>query len=52
MQSTLVFPDLTKIANFWWINADVGRTQGVCHVTHIFLGSSLGNVYLCQVSLF
>ena len=25
-------------------NADVSRTQGVCHVIYIFLGSSLGKV--------
>ena len=27
-------------------NDDVSRIQGVCHVIHIFLGSSLGKVKL------
>ena len=44
MQSISVFFDITKIADFWWKNADVSRTQGVCHVIYIFLGSSLGKV--------
>ena len=44
MQSIPVFPDITKIADFRWKNADVSRTQGVCHVIHIFFGSSLGKV--------
>ena len=25
-------------------NADVGRTQGVCHVIYSFFGSSLGKI--------
>ena len=33
-----------KFANFRWKNADSGRTQGVCHVIHIFLGPSLAKV--------
>ena len=37
-----------QIAKFVFIigekNADVSRTQGVCHVIHIFFGSSLGKV--------
>ena len=37
MQSVLVFPDITKIA-------DVSRTQGVCHVIYIFCESSLGKL--------
>ena len=32
MQSILVFCDILKIADFWWKNADVLKTQGVCHV--------------------
>ena len=32
MQSIPVFPDILKIADFWWKNADVSRTQGLCHV--------------------
>ena len=36
MQSITVFLDITKIAYFWWKNADVIRTQGVCHVIYVF----------------
>ena len=43
MQSISVFLDITKFADFWWKNADVSRSQ-VCHVIHIFFGSSLGKV--------
>ena len=39
-----VFLDIVKFANFRWKNADVSRIQGVCHVIHIFFGSSLGKV--------
>ena len=31
-----VFLDITKVADFQWKNADVSRTQGVCHVIYIF----------------
>ena len=51
MQFISLFLDITKVADFWWNNADVSRTQGVCHMIYIFLGSSLGKVQLCQVSL-
>ena len=44
MQSISVFLDITEFADFLWKNADVSRTQGVCHVIHIFFGSSLGRV--------
>ena len=44
MQSIPVFPNITKIANFWLKNADVSRTQGVCHVIYVFFESSLGKV--------
>ena len=44
MQSLSVFFDITKIADFWWKNADVSRTQRVCYVIHIFFGSTLGKV--------
>ena len=44
MQSIPVFPDVTKIANFWWKNADASRTQVVCHVIFVLFGSSLGKV--------
>ena len=44
MKSLSVFLDITKVADFQWENADVSRTQGVCHVIYIFFGSSLGKV--------
>ena len=34
----------SKICRFPVKNADASRTQGVCHVIHIFFGSSLGKV--------
>ena len=46
MQSTTVFPDILKIADFRWKNA-VSRTQGVGHVIYVFFRSSLGKVHLC-----
>ena len=36
--------DITKIAEFGWKNADVSRTQGMCHVIYVFFESSLGKV--------
>ena len=44
MESISVFLDISKFADFLWKNADVRRTQGVCHVNHIVFGSSLGKV--------
>ena len=44
MQSVYVFLDITKVAGFQCKNDDVSRTQGVCHVIFVFLGSSLGKV--------
>ena len=44
MQSIFVFLDITKVADFWWKNADVSRTQELCRVIYIFFGSSLGRV--------
>ena len=44
MQSIPVFLDITKYADFRRKNAYVSKTQGVCHVTDIFFGSSLGKV--------
>ena len=44
MQSISVFLDITKFANFWWKNADVSRTQRLCHVIQIFFESSPGKV--------
>ena len=50
MLSIYVFLDISKFADSRWKNADVSRTQDVCHVIHVFFGSSLVKVYLCQVS--
>ena len=44
MQCISVFFDIRKVADFWWKNADVSRTQGVCHEIYMFLGSSSGKV--------
>ena len=40
----ICFLDIAKFADFRRKIADVNRTQGVCHVIHIFFGSSLGKV--------
>ena len=32
-----VFPDITKIGDFWWEIADVSRIQEIRHVIHAFL---------------
>ena len=37
MQSVSVFLDMTNVADFRRKNADVSRTQEVCHVINIFL---------------
>ena len=50
MQFISVFLDIAKFPDFWWKNADISRTEGMCHVIQIFFGFSLGKVYLCQVS--
>ena len=50
MQSISVFLDITKFTYFLLKNAEVSRTQGACHVIHIFFGSSLGKVKLSQAS--
>ena len=39
-----LFPDIAKFADFRRKNTDVSRTQKLCHVIHIFSGSSLGKV--------
>ena len=51
-QSVLVFLDRAKFADFQWKNADASRNQVVCHMTYESFGSSLGKLYLCQVSTF
>ena len=38
--------DVTKFADSRRKNADVSRTQKVCHVIYILLGFSLGKVYM------
>ena len=50
MQSTSVFLDITKVADFRWKNADVSNTYRVRHVIYVFLGFSLGMVQPYQVS--
>ena len=59
MQTLSVFFDLTKLAdlrwknagiNFWWNNADIRRTQEVCHMIYISFWLSLSKVKLRQVS--
>ena len=37
MQSISVFLDIAKLADFW-----SSKGQEVCHLIHIFFGSSLG----------
>ena len=44
MVSVSVFSDIVKFAAFRWKNANVSRTQGVCHVILIFFGSPLGKM--------
>ena len=51
MQSISVSHDIEKFADFQWKNADVSRTQGMCHMIHTFFGPSIGKVKLHQVSL-
>ena len=50
MQSISVFFDIAICTGFRWKNAGVSRTQRMYHVTHIFLGPSLGKVQMCQFS--
>ena len=40
--SNLVFPDILKIADSRWENADL--TKWVCHVIYVSFGCSLGEV--------
>ena len=41
MQSISVFLDIGKLADFQWKNPDASRPHEVCHVIHIYFGSSL-----------
>ena len=44
MQFISVFLDIAKLADFQWKNADVSKTQGLCHAINVFFGSSLVKV--------
>ena len=44
MESISVFRDIAKFTDFHRKNADVSRTQEMCHMIQIFLGSFLGKV--------
>ena len=44
MKSMSVFLYIAKFADFGLNNADASRTQEVCHVSHMFFGSSLAKV--------
>ena len=44
MQSLSVSFDITKVADFLWLNTDIIRTHGARHVIYVFFGSSLGKV--------
>ena len=44
MQSISVFLDIGKFADFRQKNADVSKTQGMCHVIYILFGPSLGKL--------
>ena len=43
-RNLFAFYDRTKFSDFRWKIADVSRSQGVCHMIHIFFGSFLGKV--------
>ena len=44
MQSISVFLHKTKVTDFCLRNADVSRTQEVCHLIYIFFGTSLAKL--------
>ena len=44
MQSISSFHDKTKFTDFQGRNGDVSRSQGVCHVIHVFIGWTLGKL--------
>ena len=50
MQPMSVFLDIEQFEGFWWKGVDISKTQGVCHVIHIFFVSTLGKDLLCQVN--
>ena len=41
MQSASVFLNIAKIAYFRQGNAKISRTQGVCHMIHVFVRARL-----------
>ena len=49
MQFLRTFFEKVKIVNFWLKNADVIRTQEICHVIYVSCRYSLGKVYLYKV---
>ena len=51
MQSISAFLDITKVAKYRLKNADVERTQGLCHVIYMLFGSFLRKVcyYYCRI---
>ena len=44
METISVFPVVKKFAGLRWKKTGVSRTQGVCHVIHIYFVSSLDKV--------
>ena len=44
MYQIAVVLDIAKFVDFQWKNDDFSRTQGVCHMIHIFFGPSLGKI--------
>ena len=51
-KSLSVFLIRAKFTDFRWKNAYVSRTQGVYYIIYTSFWSSLGKVYVCQVSQF
>lgn len=46
MQSSSLFPDMTKVVDIRLKNADVSRTQAACHVIYRLFGPSSGKIEL------
>ena len=44
MQSIHLFLDIARFDDLRWKIADVSRSQGLCHMIHIFFKSFLGKV--------
>ena len=45
MFQSAIYICISWYIDFLWKNADISRTQGVCHVIQKFFGSSLANFY-------